>query len=74
MPEEHLWGPRDYFKSTYYTEHTAEFVSEIGYHGCPSLSSLKRFIDEQAPVARRRTIRSGFFTPRIGRAIPTASS
>jgi beta-mannosidase len=47
MPEEHLWGPRDYFKSTYYTEHTAEFVSEAGYHGCPSLSSLKRFIDEQ---------------------------
>jgi beta-mannosidase len=44
MPEEHLWGPRDYFKSTYYTEHTAEFVSEAGYHGCPSLSSLKRFI------------------------------
>jgi beta-mannosidase len=47
MPEEHLWGPRDYFKSTYYTEHTAEFVSEIGYHGCPSLSSIKRFIDQQ---------------------------
>jgi beta-mannosidase len=47
MPEEHLWGPRDYFKSTYYTEHTAEFVSEAGYHGCPSLSSLKRFIDEK---------------------------
>ena len=36
MPEEHLWGPRDYFKSTYYTEHTAQFVSEIGYHGCPA--------------------------------------
>ena len=47
MPEEHLWGARDYFKSTYYTEHTAEFVSEIGYNGCPGLSSLKRFIDEQ---------------------------
>jgi len=47
MPEEHLWGPRDYFKSTYYTEHTAEFVSEIGYNGCPGLSSLKRFLDEQ---------------------------
>jgi beta-mannosidase len=46
MPEEHLWGPRDYFKSTYYTEHTAEFVSEAGYHGCPSLSSIKRFIGE----------------------------
>jgi beta-mannosidase len=46
MPEEHLWGPRDYFKSPYYTERTAHFVSEIGYHGCPGLSSIKRFIDE----------------------------
>ena len=45
MPEEHLWGARDYFKSTYYTQHTAPFVSEIGYNGCPGLSSLKRFID-----------------------------
>ena len=46
MPEDHLWGPRDYFKSTYYTQHTAHFVSEIGYHGCPGLSSIKRFVDE----------------------------
>ena len=47
MPEDHLWGPRDYFKSAYYTGHTAHFVSEIGYHGCPSLSSIKRFIDPE---------------------------
>ena len=47
MPEDHLWGPRDYFKSSFYTEHTAHFVSEIGYHGCPGLSSIKRFVDEQ---------------------------
>jgi beta-mannosidase len=47
MPEDHLWGPRDYFKSSFYTEHTALFVSEIGYHGCPSLSSIKRFIDPE---------------------------
>jgi beta-mannosidase len=47
MPEDHLWGPRDYFKSPFYTQHTAHFVSEIGYHGCPSLSSIKRFIDAQ---------------------------
>ena len=47
MPEDHLWGPRDYFKSPFYTEHTAHFVSEIGYHGCPGLSSIKRFIDPQ---------------------------
>ena len=47
MPEDHLWGPRDYFKSPFYTEHKAHFVSEIGYHGCPNLSSIKRFIDER---------------------------
>ena len=45
MPEEHLWGPRDYYKSSYYTEHKAHFVSEIGYHGCPNLSSINKFID-----------------------------
>jgi beta-mannosidase len=45
-PEQHLWGPRDYFKSDFYTQHTAHFVSEIGYHGCPNLSSIKQFIDE----------------------------
>ena len=54
MPEDHLWGPRDYFKSPYYTEHTAHFVSEIGYHGCPGLSSIKRFVDEQPRVALAR--------------------
>jgi beta-mannosidase len=47
MPEDHLWGPRDYFKSPFYTESTAIFVSEIGYHGCPDLSSIKRFVDAQ---------------------------
>jgi beta-mannosidase len=47
MPEEHLWNTRDYFKSAYYTEHPAHFVSEIGFDGCPSLSGLKRFIDDK---------------------------
>jgi len=47
MPEDHLWGPRDYFKSSYYTNSNAHFISEVGYHGCPSVDSLKRFIDEE---------------------------
>ena len=42
--EDHLWGPRDYFKSDFYKENKAHFVSETGYHGCPSLSSIKKFI------------------------------
>ena len=44
MPEQHLWGPRDYYKSRFYTETTAHFVSEIGYHGCPPIDSLKEFL------------------------------
>ncbi len=42
--EEHLWGPRDYFKGDFYRNATAAFASEIGYHGCPSVQSLQRFI------------------------------
>ena len=44
IPEEHTWGPRDYYKSDYYKNNTAHFISEAGYHGCPSLESIKRFI------------------------------
>ena len=46
LPEDHLWGPRDYFKSTFYTQSNAHFVSEIGYHGCPCKSSIEKFIDK----------------------------
>ena len=44
LVEEHNWGPRDYFKSDYYKNNRAHFVSETGYHGCPSLESIKKFI------------------------------
>ncbi|MBE6769865.1 MAG: glycoside hydrolase family 2 [Ruminococcaceae bacterium] len=44
-PEKHLWGPRDYFKSDFYTKSTAKFASETGYHGCPSPASIEKFID-----------------------------
>ncbi len=42
--EDHVWGPRDYYKSSFYKENRAHFISEIGYHGCPSLESIKKFI------------------------------
>ena len=45
--EDHLWGPRDYFKSIFYMRSNAAFISEIGYHGCPSVESLKKYIDEE---------------------------
>ncbi len=43
-PEDHLWGPRDYFKGDYYRTTVCHFASETGYHGCNSPASLKRFI------------------------------
>ena len=42
--EDHLWGPRDYFKSDYYKQNGSRFVSETGYHGCPALASIRQFI------------------------------
>lgn len=45
-PEDHLWGPRDAFKGSYYRNTVAHFASETGYHGCPSVESLKRFLSE----------------------------
>ena len=47
LPEDHLWGPRDYYKSGFYTGSNAHFVSEIGYHGCPARCSIEKFIDKE---------------------------
>ena len=44
LPENHLWGPRDYYKSAFYTGSLCHFASEIGYHGCPAPESIRRFI------------------------------
>lgn len=45
-PEQHLWGPRDYFKSDYYRATKASFLSEFGFHACPDAESVKKFIPE----------------------------
>ena len=42
--EEHLWGERGYYKVPYYTNAPCHFASEMGYHGCPSVTSLKRMM------------------------------
>jgi beta-mannosidase len=44
VPEQHLWGPRNYYKSEYYLQSNALFASEIGYHGSPGISAIRRFI------------------------------
>ncbi len=46
VPEQHNWGARAWFKDDFYKHTTAHFISECGYHGCPAVSSLKRFIPE----------------------------
>jgi beta-mannosidase len=46
MPEDHLWGPRDYFKGDYYRNATCSFASETGYHGFPAVESLRSFLRE----------------------------
>jgi beta-mannosidase len=47
LPEVHLWGPRGYYKTPFYTNVYAHFVSEIGYHGCPNRSSLEKMFDPE---------------------------
>lgn len=45
--EDHLWGPRDYFKGPYYVGAKCAFASETGYHGCPYPESLAKFISKE---------------------------
>lgn len=47
-PEQHLWGPRDNWKSSFYKDNTAIFASEIGYHGMPNPESIKKFIPPES--------------------------
>lgn len=47
LTERHLWGARNYYKSDFYRNPVALFISEIGYHGCPSPHSIARFISPE---------------------------
>lgn len=47
IAEDHIWGPRDYFRGAFYRQTKCHFASEIGYHGCPSPQSLKRFLSPE---------------------------
>ncbi|MCL2500367.1 MAG: hypothetical protein FWE90_08530 [Defluviitaleaceae bacterium] len=46
MPEQHNYGPRDYYKGDFHRLCKAHFISEISYHGCPAESSLRKFIPD----------------------------
>ena len=42
--EDHLWGARAYYKVPFYTNSPCWFASEMGYHGCPNVESLKKMM------------------------------
>ncbi len=42
--ESHLWNSDGYYKIPFFSNTPAIFCSEIGYHGCPNLGSLKRMM------------------------------
>ena len=44
LTENHLWGPRDYYKSDFYKNSLSHFASEIGYHGCTAKVSMEKFL------------------------------
>lgn len=44
IPEQHTWGVRAWYKDEFYKNSSARFISEAGYHGCPCVSSLEKFI------------------------------
>ena len=44
LMEDHLWGSRVYYKGEEYDKSGTCFASEMGYHGCPSPASVRRFI------------------------------
>lgn len=48
LPEDHLWGPRGYYKEPIYNANNCLFVSEIGYHGMPNLESLKKMFPAES--------------------------
>ena len=48
LTEQHLWGPRDYYKSGFYKNSQCIFVSEMGYQGCPSRRSMEKFLPENS--------------------------
>ena len=44
MPEAHLWGFRHDHHADYFKKADCHFISEIGFLGCPPVSSIQRFI------------------------------
>lgn len=48
LPEDHIWGPRGYYKDSFYTNISCIFVSEIGYHGMPNRESIEKMFPKES--------------------------
>ena len=48
VPEQHLWGGNRWFRDSFYTNNTANFISECGFHGCPAPSGIRKYIPEDS--------------------------
>ena len=48
VPEQHLWGPRAWYRDDFYKCNTARFISEYGFHGCPAPSGIRKYIPEES--------------------------
>lgn len=52
-PEQHLWGEREWYRSDYYRQSKACFVSEVGLLGCAKPSSLEKWVGSEQLNNRR---------------------
>ena len=73
LPENHLWGPRDYFKSRYYTPRASVILRA---RSATTAARRARALKNSSPPrssGRTRTTTSGFCTPRR-RSLATTST
>lgn len=75
LPEDHLWGPRDYFKGDFYNNAKSRFASETGYQGFPSPSSLEKFLKQPQKIFKENGEPTDEYTvhaasPEIGQKSP----
>lgn len=67
ISEDHLWGPRHYYKQDYYKKSVARFASETGFHGCNSPEGIKKFIAPENLWANRNFVNICATAPSIHR-------
>ena len=73
--ETHLWGGAQYMEAPFYTNSLAHFVSEIGYHGCPNMETLKKmFGDKTYPWGKNDFEWNDFWQFKVVQPLPTSKA